>query len=73
MKPKDIFGLAVRILGLILFYHLLMVIPAMIGIFGANSFFQIGMGLLAFTVALTVIWWLIGGAPQLMKHAYPED
>jgi hypothetical protein len=38
MKPKDIFGLAVRVLGLVFLYHGLEGIPALIiGIFGGFS------------------------------------
>ena len=72
MKPKDIFGLAVRILGLVILYHLLLDVPAIIPFFAGGNLVQIGLGLVGIAAALSVIWWLIGGAPVLMCRAYPE-
>ena len=72
MKPKDIFGLAVRILGLVLLYHLLLALPAVIPVFSGrmDTIFFVLVGI---TAALAVIWWLIGGASLLTNHAYPEE
>jgi hypothetical protein len=75
MKPKDIFGLAVRILGLIFLYQFVLALPAIFSILfhgGANPGFYLcyllGLGLAAWG-----IWWLIGGAPCLCEHAYPTS
>ncbi|HSH95847.1 MAG TPA: hypothetical protein VK968_17005 [Roseimicrobium sp.] len=64
MKAKDIFGLAVRLLGLLLFYHSYMSLPMVIS--------NIPM-LVIVACNVLVGWWLVGGAPQLMRRAYPEE
>ena len=72
MKPNDIFKLAVRILGLVFLYHGLSALPVAMGLL-ASAFPQYVMGILIVAWPLLVAWWLIGGAPQLMRRAYPED
>ena len=73
MKPKDIFGLAVRILGLVFFYHLLLAVPTIIGFSGGCGWLQLGVVAIGIALALAVIWWLIGGAPLLTNRAYPDE
>jgi hypothetical protein len=65
MKAKDYFALAVRILGLIFLYHGVMMIPAL--------FTFTLMALITVALFLAVAWWLIGGAPPLVEHAYPAS
>jgi len=72
MKSKDIFSLAVRILGLVILYHLLLASPLILHVFLGGRIEEILIGLVGIAAALAIIWWLIGGAPLLMRHAYPE-
>ena len=65
MKPKDIFQLAVRLLGLVFLYHGIQTLPMLI----SNSGWALVYLLLQFGMA----WWLIGGATLLIKHAYPDE
>lgn len=68
MKAKDIFNLAVRLLGLFFIYLAARLLPAIFG--GAEPFFVPTILTAAFYVG--VAWWLLGGAPLLVKRAYPE-
>jgi hypothetical protein len=73
MKPKDIFKLAVRILGLVFLYHGLSALPTVIPLILSSSPIAncvLGIFMIAWPVA--VAWWLIGGAPPLIRRAYPE-
>ena len=75
MKEKEIFALAVRILGLVFLYHGLSGIPESIarsvlfaldvksafsGAEWANAGYRLALG-----------FWLVRGAPLLMSIAYP--
>ncbi|MGA3283847.1 MAG: hypothetical protein ABSD57_05240 [Verrucomicrobiota bacterium] len=77
MKPrdifKDIFGLAVRLLGLVFLYFGLSAVPPLLD-FGAIE--TAGRGdilnvILPVVFNLAVAWWLIGGG-LLVRRAYPE-
>ncbi|MGD0251983.1 MAG: hypothetical protein ABSC01_04745 [Verrucomicrobiota bacterium] len=77
MKPrdifKDIFGLAVRLLGLVFLYLGLSAVPLLLD-FGAIE--TAGKSDLLNTILpiifnLAVAWWLIGGG-LLIRRAYPE-
>jgi hypothetical protein len=66
MKPQEIFALAVRIAGLVSLLYL-----------GATSVVLFGVGLPWQLLLRSIIWavvslWLIRGAPQLVRFAYPE-
>ncbi|MDB6038411.1 MAG: hypothetical protein JWM99_2252 [Verrucomicrobiales bacterium] len=63
MKPKDIFGLAVRLLGLWFTYSGITNLPRVFAGF-TDLLFVIG--------TFAVAWWLIGGATLLVSHAYPD-
>lgn len=69
MKAKDIFNLAVRLLGLFCIYLAAGQLPVM---------FALPPGSFVIRTLLTaafyggVGWWLLGGAPLLLKRAYPE-
>jgi hypothetical protein len=78
MKSKDVFGVAVRIIGLAFLYQAIAAVPAAVTsiwptfprlhIYFSNilpSLWMVGWPLLA-------AYWLISGAPQLMRIAYPE-
>lgn len=67
MKPEDIFGLVVRFVGLIGIVYSLTI---------AFLFVGTGMPLLTtvkFIVAAIVSLWLLRGAPQLVRFAYPQS
>jgi hypothetical protein len=83
MKPKDLFNLAVRLLGLLFLYHGSRSIPAgfaqvagalpgELGFGGAGSFAGFFIGVLTPGWPLVLAWWLIGGAPLIARRAYPE-
>ena len=64
MKEKDIFALAVRLIGLWLIFLAIKSLPAVFDYFGA-----------LFSVALyfAVGWWFVGGASILTKRAFPPS
>lgn len=65
MKPKDIFPIAIKLLGLVFLYDGLKAVPPIF--FGA----YLAIPHVIFFLALA--WWLLGGAKLLMKRAYPES
>jgi hypothetical protein len=76
MKPKDIFKLAVRILGLVFVYHGLTGLPeAASAVFTALRFGDALTFILTPLMAawpLVVAFWLLRGAPFIMHIAYPH-
>lgn len=77
MKPrdifKDIFGLAVRLLGLVFLYFGLSAVPPLLD-FGAIETAgksDILNAILPVVFNLAVAWWLLGGG-LLVRRAYPE-
>lgn len=84
MKTKDLFSLAVRLLGLVFLYHALQAVPGAIALF-VSAFphkpipeVQVQMNFGRFFTALFMVgWplflaqWLVRGAPLLMRIAYP--
>jgi hypothetical protein len=82
MKPKDIFGIAVRVIGLLFLYQGLAAVPGAVGTLYQATFprFFFRIFLQAFlTSVLTVgwpmlvAWWMIRGAPLLMRIAYAKE
>jgi hypothetical protein len=73
MKPKDIFGLAVRLLGLLfLYFGLRAVIPMLdLELIENPDKNDIINGLMPIVFNLAVAWWLLGGG--LARRAYPES
>jgi len=72
MKPKDIFGLAVRVLGLVFLYHGLEGIPALIiGIFG--SFSAALAMILSVGWPLLVAYVLLRYADRFASEFYPDS
>jgi hypothetical protein len=69
MKAKEIFGLAVRLLGLFFIYLAARELPVLFTQPADKTVVQI---LLTAAFFAGVGWWLIGGAPLLLKRAYPE-
>jgi hypothetical protein len=63
MKPRDIFKLAIRLLGLWFVY---------LGITNLPMVFETYKALLYVAVDAVAAWWLIGGASLLVNRAYPD-
>jgi len=72
MKSKDIFGLAVRLLGLVFLYHGFSALPTTLPVVFSGSFGNTIIGILIVGWPLVVAYWLIRGAPLLMRIAYPD-
>ena len=75
---KQLFGLAIRLAGLILLYHLITgLTPALALLYGALSNVRTFLGeFVGFALNLVIngvlaLWFLLG-APPLMSLAYPE-
>ncbi len=73
MKPRDIFGLAVRLLGLYFLYLGLRTLTPLLdlGVIEMASKSDIFNAILPIAFNLLVAWWLLGGG-LLMRRAYPE-
>ena len=73
MKPKDIFGLAVRLLGLwFLYLGIRAVMPLLdLGAIETAGKSDILNAILPIVFNLAVAWWLLGGG-LLVRRAYPE-
>jgi hypothetical protein len=73
MKTKDIFGLIVRLVGLVFVYNGLVNVPLAVSTLSAR--FSTGI----YTTFMTVIWpllvafWMLRGAPPISRVAYPPD
>lgn len=76
MKPDTILQLAIRLLGLVFLYHGIQQVPG--GAFQVFSSVLSGnvgaiiMGFVIFGWPLAVAFWLLRGAPLLMRIAFPE-
>jgi hypothetical protein len=77
MKPKDIFGLIVRLVGLIFLYNAAEKVPLALsatfsgfkGVSGngfLNALFMVGW-------PLAVAVWMLRGAPPISRLAYPDE
>jgi hypothetical protein len=73
MKPKDIFGLAVRLLGLYFLYLGLNALAQMLGsdVIESPEKMDIVYALLPVVFEFIIGWWLLGGG-LLVRRAYPE-
>ena len=73
MKPKDIFGLAVRLLGLYFLYLGLNALAQMLGsdVIESPEKMDIVYALLPVAFEFIIGWWLLGGG-LLVRRAYPE-
>ena len=76
MKPQDILKLAVRLLGLVFLYHGLQMLPmAVIQFCTAVPSMSVGIMFTSLVMAgwpLAVAYWLLRGAPLIMRIAYPD-
>jgi hypothetical protein len=77
MKPKEIFGLAVRIIGLAFLYQGLSSVPSAITsicpLFPHFLWRNIFPGMLMVGWPLLIGYWLMRGAPWLMRLAYSNE
>jgi len=77
MKPKDIFNLALRLIGLAFLYQGLVAVPSAImnfcPVFPHFQFRTLLPSAVLIGWPLAVAWWLIRGAPWLMRLAYPPQ
>ena len=73
MKPRDIFGLAVRVLGLIFLYLGLRSVPSVLDLEAIENAGKSDIinAMLPIAFNLLVAWWLMGGG-LLMRRAYPD-
>ena len=73
MKPRDIFGLAVRLLGLFFLYLGLRAVSPLLDLeaIGNAGKSDIINAILPIAFNLLVAWWLLGGG-WLVRRAYPE-
>jgi hypothetical protein len=69
MKAKDIFNLAIRLLGLFFIYFAARQVPV---IFAGPPGGVVVQTVLTVAFYACVAWWLLGGASLLMNRAYPE-
>jgi hypothetical protein len=85
MLSKDMFKLAVQLLGLLFLYHALYAVqPALVQIIDSlphqvgrdvrvlGSFWKFSGGLFMVGWPLLVAYWLLRGAPLIMRLAYPD-
>ena len=77
MKPKEIFNLIVRLLGIVFLYQAVEKVPlALSAIFmGPGHFSGVGFfsALMMVGWPLLVGYWLLRGAPPLARLAYPDE
>jgi hypothetical protein len=76
MKPRDILKLAVRLLGLVFLYQGLQAVPTAVVQFCA-AIPSMNSGMILTSLAITgwpllVAYWLLRGAPLIMRIAYPD-
>jgi len=69
MKPKDIFILVIRVLGLVFLYHGL---SALVPLLFSAAILPFAVSALMVVWQLLLAYWLLRGAPLLMRIAYPE-
>ena len=76
MKAKDIFGLVIRLLGVLFLYRAAEAVPTIwrvisIGFHHNWSMIFDSFFMVAWQAA--VAWWLLRGAPPVMAWAYPDQ
>jgi len=67
MKPRELFGVAVRVIGLVNLIYML-----------ASALLLFGSGFAMWFLLRIIVWallsyWLLRGAPQLVDLAYPQN
>ena len=72
MKSKDIFILAVRVLGLVFLYHGLSSMPTILPLAFARSIGNWFISVIMVAWPLVLAYWLVRGAPLLIRIAFSE-
>ena len=73
MKSKDLFNLAIRILGLVFLYQGLSSLPTVVLAALSNGSGNLIMFVLMVIWQMLLAYWLLRGAPFIMNIAYPES
>jgi hypothetical protein len=74
MKPKDILLLAIRLLGLVFLFYGLMILSDLVPVLFAGNILRGVLPILWMAGwRLYVARWLLGGAPLLLRIAYPSS
>ena len=77
MKSKEIFTVAVRIIGLAFLYQGLAAVPMAVAnfcpVFPHFNFRVLLPSLIVVAWPLAVAWWLVRGAPWLVRLAFPKS
>jgi hypothetical protein len=73
MTPKNVFILAVRILGLVFLFRGLLELPEILSIFSTGSFRSSFSIIVMIAWPLVLAFWLIRGAPLLVGIAYSNS
>jgi hypothetical protein len=74
MTPREIFGLILRVFGLVLIYRgIIGLVVPIVMLFGSHQFFgALGQALVpAITIAVSL--YLLKGAPAVMRFCYPPE
>lgn len=76
MKPKDIFGLVIRLLGIYFFYLAAIGLPNIwrfLFMPGRISWRLLFDSLFVVAWQAAIAWWLVRGAPPISQWAYPSE
>jgi hypothetical protein len=77
MKTKDIFALTVRIIGLFFLYQGLAAVPTAVSsvcpVFPHFYFRNLLPSIVLVGWPLLAAYWLVRGAPPVMRWAYPDE
>jgi hypothetical protein len=77
MKSKEVFGIAVRLIGLVFLYQGLSSVPTAVAnicpVFPHFLWRNIFPSIFLTGWPLLVGYWMVCGAPWLMQRAYPES
>jgi hypothetical protein len=77
MKPRDIFALSVRLIGLIFLYQGLQAVPAAVAnvclLFPHFIFRNLLPSLWLVGWPLLIAYWFVRGAPRLLRLAYGDE
>jgi hypothetical protein len=77
MTARDLFQLAVQLLGLAFLYHGILGFPSYLGVlytaFGAHSLFAILQAIVSAGLPLIAGYWCVRAENPLVRLAYPES
>lgn len=73
MKAKDIFGIAVRLLGLVFLYQAFLPFPNLVALVLSKNLGGVLLTVIGVGWYLIMANWLLRGAPLLLRMAYPEE